>query len=228
MLPITKLTEPQGLRNYKIAPERLKASPYADFCYNGARFFELREQLLREQKYVCAYCGQKLLIVENENGVAKMKTEHFTPQNDKIENDLNYRNLLGCCLGGQNMKGECYCDSKKGETPLLYVQNPSILSNRDRTIRYKVSVKSEEVLILSSDTNKDNELNKVLNLNHQYLQSRRFQIWKNEIHRQLGEKWTVVRAEQIRQAYFDTPNGQHKEFKDFVLWYLDDWLSKNR
>jgi uncharacterized protein (TIGR02646 family) len=127
MLPISKLPEPQGLRNYKIAPEKLIKSPYDDFCYNETRFFELRDQLLREQKYVCAYCGQKLLIVENENGKPQMKTEHFTPQNETIANDLDYQNLLGCCLGGQDKAGIGYCDSQKGYKPLNYIQNPSII-----------------------------------------------------------------------------------------------------
>jgi uncharacterized protein (TIGR02646 family) len=222
MLPINKLPEPQGLRHYKIAPERLKRSPYDDFCYNETRFRELREQLLREQKYVCAYCGQTLLVVESENGKPLMKTEHFIGQNETVENDLNYQNLLGCCLGGQNLKGDGYCDSKKGNTPLNYIQNPSTIRHRDRTIQYKVNIKSEAVLVLSSDPNRDSELNKVLNLNHQYLQNRRFQIWKNEIHKQLGNRWTTARAEELREAYANIADGYNKEFKDFILWYLDN------
>ena len=232
MLPITKLSEPQGLRHYKTSPEPLTYNDLGRYqAYinnkNETAFFELRAQLLQEQKYICAYCGQKLRVVEKENGIPKMKTEHFIAQNDTVENDLKYQNLLGCCLGWDDKKGENHCDSKKGASPLNHIQNPASLRTRDRTICYKVRIKSEEVLIFSSDKEKDDELNKVLNLNHQYLQNRRFQIWKNEIHKQLGDRWTIARAEAVRQTYFNTPNGEHKEFKDFVLWYLEDWLSKN-
>lgn len=183
MLPINKLTEPQGLRYYKSSSEQLTyedLSRYRTYINKSGEsaFFELRSQLLKEQKYVCAYCGQKLLFVENENGAPQMKTEHFIPQNDTVENDLNYQNLLGCCLGGQDKKGDNYCDSQKGSKFLSNIQNPSTLRSRDRTIRYKVNRKSEEVFILSSDLEKDKELNTVLNLNHQFLQNRRFQIWK--------------------------------------------------
>jgi hypothetical protein len=85
-----------------------------------------------------------------------------------------------------------------------------------------VNIKSKAVLILSSDPNKDLELNKVLNLNHQHLQNRRFQIWKNEIHEELGDRWTIARAKQVREAYTNTAYGYNKEFKDFILWYLDN------
>jgi uncharacterized protein (TIGR02646 family) len=95
MLPINKLPEPQSLRNYKL--RRGNSASYSGF--KGGKFLELREQLLKEQKYVCAYCGQKLLVVFVElNGKEnqKMKTEHFVPQNGNVDNDLNYQNLLGC------------------------------------------------------------------------------------------------------------------------------------
>lgn len=229
MLPISKLPEPPRLRKYK-SDHRAVAS-YDDFTRFKVEFLELRQQLLKEQKYICAYCGQEILSVENENGVAQIKTEHFNPQDKTAVNDLNYTNLLACCLGNQHAKGENYCDSKKGEDPLNYLKNPSAINVRDRDILYKVNLRQGkegqgEVLVLSRNDSKDRELNEVLNLNHDYLKSRRFQKWKNEVQNKLGEDWTVSRVEEVRSAYVQLSNGCHKEFKDFILWYLDNWLQK--
>lgn len=247
MLPISKQPEPAGLRKYK--KDWSQVASYEDFTRFKAEFLKLRKQLLKEQKHVCAYCGQHLLIVENANGVAQMKTEHFSPQNGTAANDLNYQNLLACCLGNQDRPGDTYCDSKKAKTSLSHLQNPSTLSTRDRKILYKVNPKQEEVIVLSENAGKDFELNKdVLNLNHDYLKSRRFQMWKNEVHKKLGEEktWTVPRVREVRVAYAQTSvidcedfaiiDGNlvrgpvsktcHKEFKDFILWHLDKWLQK--
>jgi uncharacterized protein (TIGR02646 family) len=231
MLPINKLPEPQGLRNYKL--RRGNSASYSGF--KGKKFLELREQLLKEQKYVCAYCGQKLLdvfVVLNGKENQKMKTEHFIPQNGIVGNDLNYQNLLGCCMGGNDSgnKGKPFrhCDSHKDNLKLIYIQNPSTITVRDNTIRYRLNKESEEVIILSSDPNKGTELVNILNLNTEYLREERFRVWKKVIKRQLGdeETWTINNVQQVRNDYSDVSNGCHKEFKDFVLWYLDNWLSK--
>ena len=145
-----------------------------------------------------------------------------------FKNDLNYQNLLACCLGGQDMVGDNHCDSSKGKKILNHIQKPSNLTTRDRTISYNVRIKSEEVLIISSDEDKNEELNKILNLNHQRLRSRRFTTWKNSVLKHLGEErtWTVTRIKDARISYNQIVDGQHKEFKDFILWYLDNWLMK--
>ena len=243
MLPISKLPEPLGLRAYKIdlRDHATRTAGYDNFKnytgysivferINRNAFYELRRQLLYEQRFVCAYCGQIIAQIINENGVAQMKTEHFNPQDETVANDLNYQNLLACCLGGQGNKGEGHCDSTKGEKVLHFIINPSILTQRDRTIMYKLNKVKEEVLILSSDNEKQEELNHkdILNLNHQRLRSRRFHTWKNQVLRQLGEErnWTVARVVEVRNSYNQITDGKHKEFKDFILWYLDDWLRK--
>ena len=161
-----------------------------------------------------------------------MKTEHFIPQNGNVDNDLNYKNLLGCCMGGNDsgVKGKEFrhCDSHKLGLPLLHIQNPSTLTDRDNTIRYRLNEASEEVFILSSDDEKLKELVEILNLNTDYLREERFRIWKKVIKRQLGDKdtWTITNVQQVYNDYSDVSNGRHKEFKDFVLWYLNNWLSK--
>jgi uncharacterized protein (TIGR02646 family) len=235
MLPINKLPEPQGLRNYKL--RRGAPVSYVNFGRDDkSSFLRLRELLLEEQKYICAYCGQEILSVffikSDGSKEDNMKTEHFVPKDGTIGNDLNYQNLLGCCMGGNNsgVKGKQFrhCDSHKLDLQLLHIQNPSTITVRDNTIRYRLNEASEEVIIFSSDTEKRKELIEILNLNTEYLREERFRIWKKVINRQLGDEdtWTIPNVRKVYTDYSDVSNGRHKEFKDFVLWYLNNWLSK--
>jgi uncharacterized protein (TIGR02646 family) len=249
MLPIEKLPESQALLEYKNEKTKMGEYPtYDGFTAYGREldeagigiprnetpFYKLREQLLKEQKYVCAYCGQKVQIVENEHGKAQMKTEHFVPQDGTVENDLNYQNLLGCCLGNDNKKGENHCDSMKGDGHFLSITNPSTWHYRDEEIFYSVKNESQEVLLFSSNESKDKELTGrkkgCLNLNHDRLKSDRFSVFKNVIKKQLGEDkstWKLNQVEDLITEYADSSDGYHKEFKDFVLWLLEDWIKKN-
>lgn len=228
MLPISKLPEPSGLRNYK--KDNPESDDYDHFTSFSDHFKQLRENLLKEQKYVCAYCGQTL-----EEDVLLMKTEHYNPQTTKVKlepkdsyNNLNYHNLLACCRGNDRKKGENHCDSKKGPKKLQHILNPAILQNRNVTIRYKVNFYSEEVLILSTDPDVDRELNQILNLNHQVLRTNRFNRWKRAT-RHLGEvkTWKEVKVKQLIEDYQSLIEGRkHQEFKDFILWHLNDWIRR--
>ncbi|TAD96752.1 MAG: TIGR02646 family protein, partial [Bacteroidetes bacterium] len=51
---------------------------------------ELRDSLLRDQKYICAYCMRR--ISEDD-----MKIEHFRSQSTHPDLDLDYRNMLAVC-----------------------------------------------------------------------------------------------------------------------------------
>ncbi len=231
MLPISKLPEPPGLKEYK--SKYPGSDDYIDFCsYQQAQAFtELRENLLKEQKFVCAYCGQRL-----GEDVLKMKTEHFEPQNhDKLTietkkeyHNLNYNNLLACCRGNDDKKGENHCDSKKGPKPLHFIANPATIQIRNSTIKYKVNPRSEEVLIFSTDPEIEKELNQILNLNHQILREKRFNQWRR-VTKNLGhtETWKVPKVKRLKDDYALLVDGiKHQEFKDFIVWHLEDWIRR--
>lgn len=237
MLPIKKLPDPQGLREYKEFAKQENFTPnyerdgnrFTSYqVYRNAEgetaFVELRKQLLKEQKYVCAYCGQRL----SEN-VLEMKTEHFIPKNGKDADptkEVEYSNLLACCQGGKGTKAE-YCDTKKGDSLFGYIQNPAELSQRDREIIYKVLPKSEEVIVLSPNEDKQKEIDEIISLNVDFLKNRRFTRWKNVVQKRLGDEktWTKAKVQALRDEYAQLDElGRHKEFKDFILWYLDEKL----
>ncbi len=74
---------------------------------------QLREELLKEQGYICCYCTRSI------NNSHTTKIDHFLPkEKDKYPQKVfTYDNLLACCDGGERDKErprELYCDTKKG------------------------------------------------------------------------------------------------------------------
>ncbi|MFN0201866.1 MAG: hypothetical protein ACKVTZ_10110 [Bacteroidia bacterium] len=252
MRRIFKLPEPLGLRKYK-ATASLKHSyedgsdcfvdykkcteTESEFCYESANenenekkdsaFDELRKQLLKEQKYVCCYCGQAIKKIQNNQGSPLMKTEHFAPkkgENAQAHLQLEYSNLFAVCLGNQNSAGEKHCDSKKGDLPLVYIKNPAtssfltVFEYRVLPNQKKVTVHAKKGIAYQSEI--EQEINKVLNLNEQSLAQRRFSYWKREIEDALRGKWTKPRLEALIAEFEGSNVTHHKDFSDFILQYL--------
>lgn len=102
MIHINKQMEPQWLREFK------RKNPQAD--YDSEDFAdhrpELKQELLREQKKLCAYCCCRIDMCRSHN-------EHIEPRHPKngVSNrSLDYDNLVASCYGFQ---GEKTCGSKK-------------------------------------------------------------------------------------------------------------------
>ena len=83
---------------------------------------EIRQCLLEEQHYLCAYCMSTI-----ENKELHMSIEHFVPLSKCKEKVLDYRNYLGVCKGGADLprnRSKCICcDASKGNKELQCV-NP--------------------------------------------------------------------------------------------------------
>ena len=83
---------------------------------------EIRQCLLEEQHYLCAYCMSSI-----ENKELHMSIEHLAPQSKCKEKVLDYRNYLGVCRGGADLprnRSRCICcDASKGNQELQSV-NP--------------------------------------------------------------------------------------------------------
>lgn len=89
-----------------------------------------------------------------------MKIEHWHSQDNYPQEQLNYPNLLGACLGNEGQPPRLqHCDTKKGNLDLKW--NPSDAGHHIETrIRY-----DPDGTITAADTEFDAQLNDVLNLN---------------------------------------------------------------
>ena len=98
MILIEKGSEPHEWTKYKLT--------------QGAEFRaipELKDSLLKEQGYLCAYCMAR---IDKDH----MKVEHFKPQSLYPQDILAYGNLLACCLG--KTQDESHCDTSKGNAEI--------------------------------------------------------------------------------------------------------------
>lgn len=116
----------------------------------------IREQLLKEQKGLCAYCMRK---IRNDD---KTVIEHWLPIDADPSQALSYSNMLACCDGGR--KNDTYphvlsCDAAKdNQTIAITPLNEAHMSR----VRYRadgtVSVFPEDA-VLAHDINDTLKLN---------------------------------------------------------------------
>ena len=110
----------------------------ADF--DGLDKTELRENLLKEQGYICAYCMKR---IRDEKDT---KIEHYRARN--MDNELEYTNLLAVCYGNQittasvtkTGKKRFTCDTMKGNQVLNI--NPQNQEAKELLVKYKRKVLS--------------------------------------------------------------------------------------
>ena len=123
----------------------------------------------------------------------------------------------------------------KGNEPLHQITNPATWDDRDSEILYQVAIQSEEVRVYCQNQDKEAELTGdkagCLNLNHDILLRERFTVYKNEVQKKLGRDETAWNTRDVRnliEYYANSSDGHHKSFKDFILWYLNNWLNKQQ
>jgi len=96
--------------------------------------------------------------------VGKMKIEHWHCQSNYPNEQLDYKNLLGVCMGGEGFSPhEQHCDTCKGDRD--FCMNPT-----DPAQHIEQQIKFLGNGVIKSDNDVlDFELNDVLNLNHPQL-----------------------------------------------------------
>lgn len=208
MIFIQKGNEPISLTKYR-------KRPYAYF--DGCNKDDIRDRLLKEQGYLCAYCMRR---IDKEH----MKIEHWYPE-DKLteEGKLNYGNMLGACAGhidGQKGK-EDTCDTHKGNA--LITVDP-----RDRNTLNKIKYRSKSGEIYSEDPVIQEDLNQILNLNsqgHRLPQNRKAKLNSviNELNRKIPKGiWSKQKLEVFITKYSEPDkDGRKNEYLGIILWYLD-------
>lgn len=181
-------------------------------------FFKIREQLAKEQGYICCYCQDRIEIKKNE--LPAMRLEHFKPKSKFEELELDYTNMLAACVGNSN--GETHCDQCKGSEELKGIPNPSsseFLRFKLKYIHYKQSRQSlrkeSDYFVEIHTTADDEEMQNAiqgkkagcLNLNHQTLKSKRGNVWKgiaNVFYRQCGENWHNDKGKSLAHRLLET------------------------
>ena len=213
MRAITKGAEPVSL----IAHRQTLHSDYDN--YNAKD--ELRNALVIEQRGLCCYCMGRIRPERTS-----MKIEHWRSQARYSREQLNYRNLLGSCLGEERKPVHLqHCDTRKGDSDLKW--NPADPTHHIETrIRYELdgSIRSEE-------TDFDGQLNDVLSLNLPKLKNNRKRLldavldwWKREKARIGGP---VPRDRFVRKRdQHVADNGELLPYCQVSVWWLEQRLAR--
>jgi uncharacterized protein (TIGR02646 family) len=210
---ITKGQEPPSLTAHRQSPH----SDYDNFQDKN----ELRQSLLTEQRGICCYCMDRI-----DSAHDRMRIEHWKPQSRHRDEQLNYRNLLGACLGGEGLPRKLqHCDTRKGEDDIDW--NPANPEHHIETrVRYEM-----DGMIRSDNLSYDAQLVEVLNLNLSVLKNNRAGIlaailewWKSEKARIQGavprERFERERDKRVAGVRALQP------YSPVVVWWLDKRLAR--
>ncbi len=188
MRMIAKGAEPVSLTTHR-------STPHCDYD-NYPDKDTLRTALVAEQRGLCCYCMCRI-----EERPASMKIEHWRCRANYPERELDYRNLLASCRGGEGMaRDRQHCDTSKADDDLLW--NPADSQRRvENRIRY-----GTDGAIQSDDPRFDRQLNDVLNLNLPRIRNQRkasldsvLQWWRRQrrpVSRQRVER-EIVRRQSL-------------------------------
>ncbi len=213
MRQIVKGAEPPSLTAHR-------QTPHCDYDNYGPKD-DLRHTLVTEQRGLCCYCMSRI-----HNGPATMKIEHWRCQSRHPAEQLNYRNLLGACLGGSGQPAHLqHCDTRKGDSDLLWNPADSVHHIESR-VRYE-----PDGSIHADHAEFDVQLTDVLNLNLPLLKNNRKGIldavlawWKGEKARLGGP---VPRERFVRERdKCIAGDGQVAPFCPVAVWWLGQRLAK--
>ena len=174
----------------------------------------LRQSLVGEQRGLCCYCQSRI-----RPDAASMKIEHWQCQANYPARQLDYRNLLGACLGGQGRpEQEQHCDTRKGNEGLCF--NPA---DPEHNIESKIRFLGDG-RIQSTDAEFDRQLNEVLNLNlDRLVRNRKAVLTAFQQRLQAGKK---LDPEKELPNWDGSQGGELPEFSHVVVYYLNKKLGR--
>jgi uncharacterized protein (TIGR02646 family) len=226
------LREPQALKEYRETTPNATYGGYVDTEH------KLKEALLEEQGYICAYCMGKISNLElNENHKPKIEVEHLKPQKKYPHLSLDYSNMLAVCNGlskpyPHNKKIQ-HCDKTEdgkanGQVELQKL-NPLNKSNSEDLLMYDLNGK------IKSKTNNEiveNDLNTVLNLNNDVLIKHRRVILDKVKSDLMQEKpmqqWTQSLFDKHLSLWQNKIKGKYRQYCMVAIWFLNDLKTKPR
>lgn len=213
MIQIKKGTEPKKFQEFK------QQNPQAHFDDMPPDIKAiLRQSLLEEQGYLCAYCMSKIRD--------RVKIEHYEPRN--AHNELEYSNLLAVCTGNSagNQFEHQHCDTKKGNRRLHI--NPQNIDHIKQ-----ISYRSDGTIYAKDNDDFNDDLNFTLNLNdeHGYLKANRkkaLDVLKKKILSNFGDKVVgCVFAEKLLKTYLSkNRSGELTPYCGILIDYLTRHLKK--
>jgi uncharacterized protein (TIGR02646 family) len=199
---IQKAAEPPRLRRWKKAnaqaPEQLR---YANVP--GPAREELRNRLLREQGYLCAYTMRRIETISDGH------IEHISPQSRHPEKDVAYDNMLYCFPGAQQTQCDFGALKKSGED----VTAANFVSPLDRACeaRFSYGLSGEAKATNAADAAALGTIG-ILNLNHKELvELRRSAVRGLPLFRKAAKAISAAKARRLVRDIMHADGAGHFE-----------------
>jgi uncharacterized protein (TIGR02646 family) len=209
MIRINKGREPLAWSAKKATPGFTEFEPIA----------ELRDALLIEQGFICAYCMRRI-PARDPNSDAISKIEHIKSQEDRPDLQLDYSNMAICCPG--KIDAEAHCDTLKLGNSVSFDLYSAALQN---SIKYLL----KDAEIVSENDGWNDEMTRLLNLNHKRIKLNRKNALSGVIAGFKTTGWSRASVNaQLRKWSNLNSEGKHEPYCGIVIWYLQKNLNQNR
>jgi uncharacterized protein (TIGR02646 family) len=210
MRTIRKGDEPRSLTEHRLMPH----ANYENYADKDG----LRKNLVKEQRGLCCYCLSRIRPTP-----VGMKIEHWHCQDTYPNEQLEYSNLLGACLGNEGQaQRDQHCDTRKANMDVS--RNPAIqMHNVETLVRFRGDGR-----IVSDDPAFNDELNRVLNLNIPLLKNNRKETLSAFIAvlSKRGPLSRVTLQKWLRHWNGDSHGGELTPFCQVVIYWLCKRLSR--
>ncbi|MDZ7897366.1 MAG: hypothetical protein U5N85_04965 [Arcicella sp.] len=204
MIRINKKTEPIEWTKKKLTPNFTKYSSIP----------ELRDALLEEQGFICAYC-MRSIPVKDFNEAETSKIEHIKSRSDLPDLQLDYNNMIICCPGSIN--GSSHCDKSKGHRSLSF-------SLFDISVQSSIVYGTKDGKIKSANATIDDEISSLLSLNNAMLKANRKETLSGILTILEKKKWKKAQIELKLVEWNKKENQRLKPYCGVVIWYLEKKL----
>lgn len=193
--------EPKSWIRYRLT-DGAKYSPTAD----------LREALLQEQGYLCAYCMRRI-PVRDTNSTEDTRIDHIKSRTQHPEQELDYGNMVICCPGAISGNTNFHCDKSKKDTNISFdVFSQDCID----TLNYL-----SDGTIKSSNSTYNDEINNILCLNNNLLKSNRKAKYVQVITSIQSKGWKIGTIQKLLDLYQSKDcNGYYCEYCGIVIYHL--------
>jgi uncharacterized protein (TIGR02646 family) len=203
MIRIHKGKEPESWIQYKKTP----GTGYASHP-------ELRQALLSEQGYICAYCMRRIPLEKCDPGQSvTCKIEHIKSRSVHEEYAKDYTNMIMCCPG--SIDGSAHCDKSKKQREIT-------LSPFSDELEGTISYGTGNGEIRSSNPVWNEEINNILCLNNPLLKRNRKDVLTG-VQEALGKRmWNTNDIGRKLQDWKSLDkDGKFYPYCGIVIWFLE-------
>ena len=206
MVTIHKQPEPQAWINYRRTP----GVPYQALP-------ELRQALLEEQGYICAYCMRRIpvrdrLPTRNDDISETSRIEHIQSRERYPARARDYNNMVICCPG--MIDGTAHCDRSKANQDISFTP-------LDEKVQSSISYGTKDGAIKSANPTWNGEINTALALNNPLLKRNRLQTLAGIRTVLEKKKWKKAVLEKRLKEWQGFKDGQKKPYCGIIIWYLE-------